>query len=112
MKDITQIMQMLHKDTDEYVDPDMFGFSARPKSNPPPDSKHHLISRKVLTYMTTKMFGFGRYVPQQTQPNSPPTREQIWWREQMIIYHSASSDHLTVTVLTVTLVWALPPLYV
>ena len=35
-KDITQIMQMLHRDTDEYVDPDMFGASVRPKSNPAP----------------------------------------------------------------------------
>ena len=53
-KYITHLMQTTHKNADEYVDPDMFGASARPKSNPPPDSNHHLISMKVLTYMTTK----------------------------------------------------------
>ena len=53
-KYLTHVMQIKQRDTDEYVDPRMFGTSARPKFNPPPDSKHHLISRKVLTYMTIK----------------------------------------------------------
>ena len=38
-KDITHLMQTTQRDTDEYVDPDMFGASARPKSNPPPRFK-------------------------------------------------------------------------
>ena len=32
-------MQTQHRDTDEYVDPDMYGASARPKSNPAPRIK-------------------------------------------------------------------------
>ena len=41
-KDITHLMlcvSFTHRDIDEYVDPDMFGASARPKSNPPPRFK-------------------------------------------------------------------------
>ena len=32
----TQLKQTTYRDTDEYVDPDMFGANARPKYNPAP----------------------------------------------------------------------------
>ena len=66
-KDITQLMQTQHRDTDEYVDPDMFGASARPKSNPAPRIKTSGKFEENSGVYDDQMFGFGRYVPQHYQ---------------------------------------------
>ena len=66
-KDITQLMQTQHRDTDEYVDPDMFGASARPKSNPAPRIKTSGKFEENSDVYDDQMFGFGRYVPQHYQ---------------------------------------------
>ena len=66
-KYITHLMQTTHRDTDEYVDPDMFSASARPKSNPPPRFKTSPNFDDIADIYDNQMFGFGRYVPQHYQ---------------------------------------------
>ena len=60
-------MQTIHRDTYEYVDPDMFSASARPKSNPPPRFKTSPNFEESADIYDDQMFGFGRHVPQQYQ---------------------------------------------
>ena len=62
-KYITHLMQTTHRDTDEYVDPDMFGASARPKSNPPSRFKTSPNFEESVDIYDDQMFRFGRYVP-------------------------------------------------
>ena len=56
-----------YRDTDEYVDPDMFGASARPKYNPAPRIKTSGKFEENADVYDDQMFGFGRYVPQHNQ---------------------------------------------
>ena len=56
-----------YRDTDEYVDPDMFGASARPKSNHAPRIKTSPNFEENADVYDDQMFGFGRYVPQHYQ---------------------------------------------
>ena len=66
-KHITHRMQTIHRDTDEYVDPDMFGASARQKSNLVPRIKTSSNFEESADIYDDQMFGFGRYVPQHYQ---------------------------------------------
>ena len=66
-KDITQLIQTQHRDTDEYVVPDMLGASAKPKSNPAPRIKTSPNFEESGDIYDAQMFGFGRYVPQHYQ---------------------------------------------
>ena len=66
-KYITHQMQTTHRDTDEYIDPDMFGASARPKSNPVTRIKTSPNFEENPDIYNDQMFGFGRYVPQLYQ---------------------------------------------
>ena len=59
-----------YRDTDEYVDPDMFGASTRRKSNPAPRIKTSGKFEENSDVYDQQMFGFGRYVPQHYQ--GPP----------------------------------------
>ena len=63
-KDITQLMQTQHRDTDEYVDPDMFGASARPISNPASRIITSPNFEENADIYDDQMFECGRYVPQ------------------------------------------------
>ena len=72
-KYITHLIQTTQRDTDEFVDPDMFGASARPKTNLPPYSKYHLISMKVLKYMTTKCSVLENMSPNITRVHKQTT---------------------------------------
>ena len=60
-------MQTTHRDTDEYIDPDSFGASARPKSNPAPRFKTSPNFDENADIYDDQMFGFERYVPQYYQ---------------------------------------------
>ena len=66
-KYITHQMQTTHGDTDEYIDPDMFGASARPKYNPALRIKTSPNFEENTEVYDDQMFGFGRYVPQHYQ---------------------------------------------
>ena len=63
-KDITQLKQMTHRDTDEYVDPDMFGASAIPKYNPTASFKTSPNFDESGNTYGDLTFGFGKYISQ------------------------------------------------
>ena len=76
MDTIEDQLQTVHRDTDEYVDPDMFGASARPKSNPAPRIKTSPNFEENVDIYDNQMFGFGRYVPQHYKgPQTDDTRD-------------------------------------
>ena len=74
----THLMQTTHRNTDEYVDPDMFGASARPKSNPAPRFKTSPNFDENADIYDDQMFGFGKYVHQHYQgPQTDDTRDHM-----------------------------------
>jgi len=67
MDKVENQLQTRHRDTDDYIGPDMFGASARPKSNPAPRIKTSPNFEENADIYDDQMFGFGRYVPQHYQ---------------------------------------------
>ena len=59
-KYITHLRQTTHRDTDKYVDPDMFGASVRLKSNPTPRFKTSSNFDESAGIYNDQMLGFGR----------------------------------------------------
>ena len=66
-KYIAHLMQTTHRDTDEYVDPDIFGASTRQKCNPAPRFKTSPNFDESADIYDEQMFSFVRYVSQHYQ---------------------------------------------